>query len=123
VVVLEGIARTGAVAGITDGVTVPHTPGSCDEMLIAVTADATTQVTLCQPIVRCDNEPRLWEQTRLVPDGSSTCSTGDGEQPGQDAGSCRHETPGVLAERERTRRCRYACRREPERLDRLEAIR
>jgi hypothetical protein len=51
VVVLEGIARTGAVAGITDGVTVPHTPGSCDEMLIAVTADATTQVTLCQPIV------------------------------------------------------------------------
>jgi hypothetical protein len=46
VVVLEGTARTGVEAGIADGVTVLHAPGSGDDMLIAVTADATSQVTL-----------------------------------------------------------------------------
>ena len=46
VVVLEGAARDGVEAGIADGVTVVHAPGSGDDMLIAVTADATSQVTL-----------------------------------------------------------------------------
>jgi rRNA-processing protein FCF1 len=46
VVVLEGAARLGVEAGTADGVTVLHAPGSGDDMLIAVTADATGQVTL-----------------------------------------------------------------------------
>jgi hypothetical protein len=46
VVVLEGAARGGVEAGSADGVTVVHAPGSGDDMLIAVTADATSQVTL-----------------------------------------------------------------------------
>jgi hypothetical protein len=46
VVVLEGAARLGIEAGTADGVTVLHAPGSGDDMLIAVTADASGQVTL-----------------------------------------------------------------------------
>lgn len=46
VVVLEGAARGGVEAGISDGVTVLHAQGSGDDALIAVTADATSQVTL-----------------------------------------------------------------------------
>jgi hypothetical protein len=46
VVVLEGAARSGAEAGTSGGVTVVHAPGSGDDALIAVTADATGQVTL-----------------------------------------------------------------------------
>jgi hypothetical protein len=46
VVVLEGAARRGATAGIADGVTVVHATGSGDDALLAVTAEAATQVTL-----------------------------------------------------------------------------
>lgn len=46
VVVLEGAARRGVEAGVVDGVTVVHAPGSGDDTLLAVTADATRQVTL-----------------------------------------------------------------------------
>ena len=46
VVVLEGAARSGVEAGISGGVTVLHAQGSGDDTLIAVTADATSQVTL-----------------------------------------------------------------------------
>ena len=46
VVVLEGAARGGVETGVADGVTVLHAPGSGDDMLIAVTADAASQVTL-----------------------------------------------------------------------------
>jgi hypothetical protein len=45
-VVLEGKARGGVEPGVADGVTVLHAPGSGDDMLIAVTADATGPVTL-----------------------------------------------------------------------------
>jgi hypothetical protein len=45
-VVLEGAARRGAEAGTSGGVTVVHAQGSGDDTLIAVTADATRQVTL-----------------------------------------------------------------------------
>ena len=46
VVVLEGAARGGVEAGRTDDVTVLHAPGSGDYTLLAVAADADTQVTL-----------------------------------------------------------------------------
>ena len=46
VVVLEGAARSGVEAGISGGVTVLHAQRSGDDTLIAVTADATSQVTL-----------------------------------------------------------------------------
>jgi len=46
VVVLEGAARCGVEARHADGVTVLHAPGSGDDILIAVIADATSQVTL-----------------------------------------------------------------------------
>jgi hypothetical protein len=46
VVVLEGAARRGADAGTVDGVTVLHAPGSGDDLLIEVAADATGEVTL-----------------------------------------------------------------------------
>jgi hypothetical protein len=46
VVVLEGKARGGVESGAADGVTVLHAPGSGDDTLLAVTADATHQVTL-----------------------------------------------------------------------------
>ena len=46
VVVLEGAARGGVEEGAVGGVTVLHAPGSGDDMLVAVTADATGQVTL-----------------------------------------------------------------------------
>jgi hypothetical protein len=46
VVVLEGAARGGVEEGVADGVRVLHAPGSGDDMLIAVAADATSQVTL-----------------------------------------------------------------------------
>ena len=46
VVVLEGTARRGAEAGTAGGVTVVHAPGSGDDTLIAVVADATGHVTL-----------------------------------------------------------------------------
>jgi hypothetical protein len=46
VVVLEGAARGGVEAGVVDGVTVLHASGSGDDTLIAVTADAQSQVTL-----------------------------------------------------------------------------
>ena len=45
-VVLEGAARGGVDEGIAAGVTVLHAPGSGDDMLLVVAADATTQVTL-----------------------------------------------------------------------------
>jgi hypothetical protein len=45
-VVLEGAARNGVGEGVSDGVTVLHAPGSGDDLLLAVTADATSQVTL-----------------------------------------------------------------------------
>ena len=44
--VLEGLARRGAEAGVADGVTVVHATGSGDDTLLAVTADADGQVTL-----------------------------------------------------------------------------
>lgn len=46
VVVLEGAARGGTEEGVVDNVTVLHAPGSGDDCLLAVTADATSQVTL-----------------------------------------------------------------------------
>ena len=46
VVVLEGAARGGAEAGTADGVTIVHASGSGDDTLLAVTADAASQVTL-----------------------------------------------------------------------------
>lgn len=46
VVVLEGAARSGAVAGTSGGVTVVHAQGSGDEAIIAETAEASTHVTL-----------------------------------------------------------------------------
>ena len=46
VVVLEGAARGGIEEGEVDGVTVLHASGSGDDSLLAVTADATSQVTL-----------------------------------------------------------------------------
>lgn len=46
VVVLEGAARSGVEAGVSDGVSVLHAPGSGDDTLVAVAADATGQVTL-----------------------------------------------------------------------------
>ncbi len=54
VVVLEGAARRGAEAGTTGGVTVVHAPGSGDDTLIAVAADANGHVTL----VSADRELR-----------------------------------------------------------------
>ena len=54
VVVLEGAARRGAEAGTAGGVTVVHAPGSGDDTLIAVAADATGHVTL----VSADRELR-----------------------------------------------------------------
>jgi hypothetical protein len=42
-VVLEGAARGGVEEGETDGVTVLHAPGSGDDTLLAVTADAAGQ--------------------------------------------------------------------------------
>lgn len=46
VVVLEGAARGGIDEGVADGVTVVHASGSGDDTLLAVVADATSQVTL-----------------------------------------------------------------------------
>jgi hypothetical protein len=46
VVVLEGVARGGVGEGAADGVRVLHAPGSGDDQLIAVAADAAGQVTL-----------------------------------------------------------------------------
>ena len=46
VVVLEGAARGGVEAGVAGGVTVLHAPGSGDDTLLAVVADANRQVTL-----------------------------------------------------------------------------
>lgn len=46
VVVLEGAARRGAEAGTVGDVTVVHAPGSGDDTLLAVAADATCHVTL-----------------------------------------------------------------------------
>lgn len=43
IVVLEGAARGGVEEGVTAGVTVLHAPGSGDDTLIAVTADAAGQ--------------------------------------------------------------------------------
>jgi rRNA-processing protein FCF1 len=54
VVVLEGKARDGVQAGIVDGVTVLHAPGSGDDMLIDVTSVASDQVIL----VTADRELR-----------------------------------------------------------------
>lgn len=54
VVVLEGKARDGVQAGVVDGVTVVHAPGSGDDMLIDLTSDASDQVTL----VTADRELR-----------------------------------------------------------------
>ena len=54
IVVLEGAARGGLEEGVSNGVTVLHAPGSGDDMLIAVAADATGQVTL----VTADRELR-----------------------------------------------------------------
>jgi predicted ABC-type transport system involved in lysophospholipase L1 biosynthesis ATPase subunit len=45
-VVLEGAARKGVEAGVAEGVTVLHASGSGDDTLLAVTADAESQVTL-----------------------------------------------------------------------------
>jgi hypothetical protein len=46
VVVLEGAARAGVGEGVAGGVTVVHAPGSGDDTLLSVVADAGTQVTL-----------------------------------------------------------------------------
>jgi hypothetical protein len=46
VVVLEGQARQGVVPGVGDGVTVLHAPGSGDDTLVDVIAEATGPVTL-----------------------------------------------------------------------------
>jgi hypothetical protein len=46
VVVLEGKARDGVQPGVADGVTVLHAPGSGDDTLLTVAADATDRVTL-----------------------------------------------------------------------------
>jgi hypothetical protein len=43
VAVLEGAARSGVEEGTADGVTVVHAPGSGDDTLIAVAADAAGQ--------------------------------------------------------------------------------
>lgn len=54
VVVLEGQARGGVEPGVADGVTVVHAPGSGDDMLVAVIAEATSPITL----VTADRELR-----------------------------------------------------------------
>lgn len=46
VVVLEGAARRGVVEGVAHGVTVVHAPGSGDDTLVALAADAVEPVTL-----------------------------------------------------------------------------
>jgi rRNA-processing protein FCF1 len=46
VVVLEGAARAGVEEGLAQGVSVVHAAGSGDDTLVAVAADADTQVTL-----------------------------------------------------------------------------
>ena len=46
VVVLEGKARGGVEPGVADGVTVLHALGGGDDTLLAVAADAASQVTL-----------------------------------------------------------------------------
>jgi hypothetical protein len=46
VVVLEGKSRQGVEPGVVDGVTVLHAPGSGDDALVAVLADAAGPVTL-----------------------------------------------------------------------------
>ena len=46
VVVLEGKARSGVEPGVAEGVTVLHAPGSGDDTLLAVTAEANGPVTL-----------------------------------------------------------------------------
>lgn len=46
VVVLEGAARAGMEEGVVGGVSVVHAPGSGDDTLLAVAAEAGTQVTL-----------------------------------------------------------------------------
>ncbi|HEY1652360.1 MAG TPA: hypothetical protein VGG09_10800 [Acidimicrobiales bacterium] len=54
VVVLEGKACGGVAAGVSDGVTILHAPGSGDDTLTEVTANASDQVTL----VTADRELR-----------------------------------------------------------------
>lgn len=44
--VLEGAARRGVEESVVGGVTVLHAPGSGDDTLVAVVADATGEVTL-----------------------------------------------------------------------------
>jgi hypothetical protein len=46
VVLLEGKARSGVDPGVADGVSIVHAPGSGDDALLAVIADATDQVKL-----------------------------------------------------------------------------
>ena len=46
VVVLEGKARDGVLAGVTGGVTVLHAAGSGDDMLTDLASDSSDQVTL-----------------------------------------------------------------------------
>jgi hypothetical protein len=46
VVVLEGKARGGVPAGVSDGVTVVHAAGSGDDKLTDLTAEATDHVTV-----------------------------------------------------------------------------
>lgn len=53
-VVLEGKAREGAQAGVADGVTVLHAPGSGDDMLVSMVSSEADEVTL----VTADRELR-----------------------------------------------------------------
>jgi hypothetical protein len=54
VVVLEGKARGGVEPAVAEGVTVLHAPGSGDDLLVAVIAEATGPITL----VTADRELR-----------------------------------------------------------------
>jgi rRNA-processing protein FCF1 len=45
-VVLEGAARAGVEAGVANGVTVLHAPGSGDDTLLSAAAESADQVTL-----------------------------------------------------------------------------
>ncbi len=59
VVVLEGAARRGVEAGLFEGVTVVHAPGSGDDTLVAIAAETEGDVTL----VSADRELRQRAET------------------------------------------------------------
>jgi predicted RNA-binding protein with PIN domain len=58
VVVLEGAARTGADEGVVDGIRVVHAPGSGDDKIVDVVAEATKREGRPVTVVTADRELR-----------------------------------------------------------------